>query len=333
MSPSTGQEPTRSAAPIATAPPATPACDIPTGKQCIAVIPAYNEARLLGSVVLKARRIFDQVIVVDDGSTDDTALIAEAAGAILVQHTTNQGKGVAIATGLRAAQQLQPAVVVLLDGDGQHRPEESPAVIAPILAGEADIVIGSRYIEQTSTVPIHRVWAHRVFNLITSQTSGIPVTDSQSGFRAFAPVALAALNFSAQGFAVESEMQYLAHDHHLRVLEVPITILYDDPPKRHAVVHGWHVLNGLLRLIGQYRPLLFFGVPGLVVLMIGLIWGLIVVRIYTRTLELAIGYALISAILVIVGTLSLFTGIMLHSVRAMILDATRRDRDQTVQKQ
>lgn len=324
-----GTTPPQSESPIAAAPtlsqPTTAPCAPEAAGQCIAVIPAYNEARLLGSVVLRARRIFDHVIVVDDGSTDDTALIAAAAGVMLVQHPHNQGKGAAVATGLRAAQQLQPAVVVLLDGDGQHRPEESTTVIAPILAGEADIVIGSRYIEPTSSVPVHRVWAHRVFNLITSQTSGIPVTDSQSGFRAFAPAALAALNFSAQGFAVESEMQYLAHDHQLRVMEVPITILYDDPPKRHSLVHGWHVLNGLLRLIGQYRPLLFFGVPGLAVLLIGLIWGLVVVQIYTRTLELAIGYALISAILVIVGTLSLFTGIMLHSVRAMILDATRRD--------
>ncbi len=290
----------------------------------VAVIPAYNEARLIGSVVLKAKRAFDVVIVVDDGSTDDTALIAQAAGAVLVRHPTNKGKGVAINTGITTAlRQFNPAVLVLLDGDGQHRPEEASAVIAPILAGEADIVIGSRYLVPTSTVPPHRVWAHRAFNLLTNHTSGTMVTDSQSGFRAFSPAALAALTFSAHGFAVESEMQYLARDHQLRVTEVPITILYDDPPKRHAITHGWHVLNGLLRLIGQYRPLLFFGVPGVITLLAGLLWGLLVVQIYTRTLELAVGYALISAILVIVGTLSLFTGIMLHSIRAMFLEHAR----------
>ncbi|NJK78798.1 MAG: glycosyltransferase family 2 protein [Chloroflexaceae bacterium] len=291
----------------------------------VAVIPAYNEARLIGSVILKARKHFATIIVVDDGSSDDTAEIAHTAGALVVRHETNRGKGAAINTGFLTARGLSPDVVVMMDADGQHLPDEAPAVMAPILRGDADIVIGSRYMQRRSNVPTHRVWGHQVFNFMTSHTSGVMVTDSQSGYRAFSKAALYAITFSSSGFSVESEMQYLARDYNLRVIEVPITILYHEKPKRHVVAHGMKVLNGMLQLIGQYRPLLFFGVPGLLVLVVGLLWGLWVVDIYSRTLQLATGYALISAILVIVGTLSLFTGIMLHSIRAMILEALRKE--------
>lgn len=286
----------------------------------LAIIPAYNEERLIGSVVLKARKHFDAILVVDDGSADATAEIAQAAGALVVRHEKNRGKGAAVNTGFLTARTMLPEVVVMMDADGQHLPDEAPRVMQPILDDKADIVIGSRYIEPGSDVPTHRIWGHRVFNFMTSRTSGVHVSDSQSGYRAFSSTALDAINFSSNGFSVESEMQYLACDHNLRVVEVPITILYHAPPKRHVINHGLKVLNGMLRLIGQYRPLLFFGVPGMFLSFAGVLWGLWVIDIYQRLQTLAIGYALISAMLVIVGMLTLFTGIMLHSVRAMLIE-------------
>ena len=111
--------------------------------ETVIVIPAYNEERFIGSVVLKARRYADCVIVVDDGSTDGTAEIAAQAGAEVARHAKNLGKGAALNSGFKKACELAPQVVVMLDGDGQHHPEEVGTVIAPILAGEADIVIGT----------------------------------------------------------------------------------------------------------------------------------------------------------------------------------------------
>jgi len=290
------------------------------GQKLIAVIPAFNEERFIGSVVLKSRQYTDQVIVVDDGSTDKTAEIAEAAGAIVVRHEKNQGKGVALNTGFQAARDMGAEVVVTFDGDGQHLPEEMDAVVMPVSNGEADLVVGSRYVESTSQVPWHRIWGHKVFNTLTNLLSGVALTDSQSGFRAFSRPALESLSFNSRGFSVESEMQLLAGSSGLKVREVPITIRYEDKPKRPVLQHGLLVLNGILHLVGQYRPLLFFGVTGLILMLAGGAMGGFVVDIYSRIQTLAVGYALISVFLVIIGTISFSTGIILHSMRGLLLD-------------
>lgn len=283
------------------------------------LIPAFNEERFIGSVVLKARRYSAQVVVVDDGSTDTTAAIAEAAGAKVLRHPVNQGKGAALNTGFQYARELGAAVVVTVDGDGQHLVDEIAAVVSPILAGQADLVVGSRYLDPRSEVPAVRIFGHALFNFVTTQSSGVQLTDSQSGFRAFSARALQSLTFQSRGFSVESEMQFMARDHGLRILEVPITILYNDRPKRPVLHHGLLVLNGLLGLVGQYRPLLFFGLSGLFLLLLGIGWGTWVVRIYVVSRQLAIGYALISVLLTLFGTVTLFSGIILHSVRGLLL--------------
>lgn len=286
----------------------------------VVVIPAYNEERCIGSVVLKLRQFPIEILVVDDGSQDATAQIATAAGAQVIRHLRNQGKGVALNTGLYAAQAMEPDALVLIDGDGQHLPEQLPALVQPVLAGEADMVVGSRYLEHSSEVPAHRVWGHRAFNLLTGLASGVGSTDSQSGYRAFSPRAMHLINFSSSGFSVESEMQFLAGEHHLRVVEVPITIRYPDKPKRPVMSQGLSVLNGILRLTGQMRPLLFFGLPGLVLLLAGLGLGVVVVDIYSRLKQLAVGYAILSVMLVIMGMLGLSTGITLHSIRGLLYE-------------
>jgi glycosyltransferase involved in cell wall biosynthesis len=265
------------------------------------------------------------VIVVDDGSSDATADIAEAAGAIVIRHTTNRGKGVALNTGFRRARGLTPKVVVTIDADGQHEPDELSQVITPILTGKADIVVGSRYLEPTSDVPTHRAWGHRAFNALSSGVSGVPVSDSQSGFRAFSPRALWCLSFDSSSFSVESEMQLLARDHRLLVSEVPITIQYLDKPKRPVISHGLTVLSGILQLVGQYRPLLFFGTGGMVFLILSLISGIGMIDTYRSSDQLPLGYTVISALFITLGALCLFTGILLHSIRGLLLHFARAD--------
>ena len=287
----------------------------------VAIIPAHNEERFIGSVVLRTRAHADAVVVVDDGSTDATAQIAEAGGAIVVRHEHNQGKGSALNTGLHRARELDPTALVLLDGDGQHCPEEMQALLAPILAGQADLVIGSRYLSgHEKDVPAHRVWGHRIFNLLTRAVSGVGASDSQSGFRAISPSAIEKVHFASDGFSVESEMQFLAHELGLRMVEVPITADYMEKPKRPVVKLGLLVLNGVLRLVGQYRPLLFFGIPGLIVLLVGLGWGVWVVELYRTRGGLAVGYAMISVLLTILGAVALTTGVILHSIRGLLLE-------------
>jgi glycosyltransferase involved in cell wall biosynthesis len=290
------------------------------------LIPAYNEERFIGSVVLRSRKFASIVLVIDDGSTDATAEIARQAGAEVVHYEQNTGKGMALSTGFEYAMRYNPDVVVTIDADGQHRPEELPLIIQPILDGKADIVIGSRYLEKTSAVPRHRIWGHRFFNMVTSTASGVSTSDSQSGYRAFSPRALPVLVFHSNGFSVESEMQFIARQNGLNLFEVPITIRYTDPPKRSVMAHGLSVLNGVMRMVGQYRPLLFFALPGAILLAAGLIWGIMVVNIYTRTQTLAVGYAMVSVLLTIIGMLGLSTGIILHSVRGLILEQNQHRR-------
>ncbi len=289
----------------------------------VVVIPAYNEERFIGSVCLKTRQQAGTVIVVDDGSSDSTAEVAAASGAVVVRHEQNRGKGAALNTGFQLALHYAPAVVVTLDADGQHLPEQISEIVKPVLEGQADIVIGSRYIQSTSEVPRHRIWGHRAFNLLTRLASGEPASDSQSGYRAFSPTAVEKIDFHSNGFSVESEMQFIARQYQLRLLEVPITIRYTDKPKRPVMAQGLSVLNGILYLMGQYRPLLFFGVPGAVLLTGGILFGAWVVDIYARIQTLAVGYAMISVLLTVIGMLMLSTGVTLHSIRGLLMDALK----------
>ena len=287
----------------------------------IAVIPAYNEERCIGSVILRARAYVDDVIVVDDGSRDATARVAEAAGARLIRHKTNRGKGQALTTGFRAARKLRPDVLAILDSDGQHSADEIPLLVAAIREHEADMVVGSRFrdAEQLAKIPHGRRMGLQAVTTVTNLLSGVHVSDSQSGFRAFSARALNLLTFRGAGFSVESEMQFLAREHGLNVVEVSISADYEDPAKRSPVVQGLGVLNGVLRLVGQTRPLLFMGLPGLFSLILGLLMGLAVVSIYIASAKLAVGYALNSVLCMVMGTMSLFSGLILHSVRALLV--------------
>lgn len=284
------------------------------------VVPAYNESRFIGSTVLKALEYANRVIVVDDGSSDNTAEIAEAAGAFVVKHECNKGKGAALNTGFGKARELGAQVVVTLDADGQHLPEELAQVVKPVLDGKADIVIGSRYIQYHSNVPRHRILGHWFFNNLTKMASGVAATDSQSGYRAFSAAALEAISFSSKGFSVESEMQFIAREKHLRLVEVPITILYSDKPKRSVISQGMQVLGGLFKIMGQYRPLLYFGLTGFILMLTGFIWSLFVIHRYQTTNQLALGNALFCILTAVIGVVLFSTGFMLHSIRGLLAD-------------
>jgi glycosyltransferase involved in cell wall biosynthesis len=292
-------------------------------RRVIALIPAYNEERFIGSVVLRACEFADEVVVVDDGSTDGTGQVARAAGAILLEHEFNKGKGEALNTGFCHARSLGASIVVTLDADGQHFPRQLHRLVAPVQSGDADIVIGSRYLDARSQVPRHRVWGHKLFNFVTNRASRTSVTDSQSGFRAFSKSAIETICFNSNGFAVESEMQFIAREHDLILLEVPITIGYPGRPKRSVIGQGMSVLHGILRLTGQYRPLLFFGLPGVLMILLGLLFGIRILRGYGVSTNVVLENALIAGLLFVAGTIIFSTGIVLHSVRGLLIDLFR----------
>ena len=279
----------------------------------LAGIAAYNEARYVGSIVLQARQYVDEVIVVDDGSTDNTARVAELAGATVIHHSENKGKGAAIQSILAEAKKRNPDAVVLLDADAQHNPNEIPALIKPIAEG-FDLVIGSREAQKDKT-PRYRRIGQKVVLRSTRLASKANISDSESGFRALSPKAINELELKANGFAIESEMITLAADKNLKITEVPISNIYTkDGSTLHPIVHGIDVLSRMLVMILQRRPLFFFGLAGGILLVIGLISGIRVINIAVTTGNLAIGSVVLTALFIITGISSLFTGIILNAL-------------------
>lgn len=286
-------------------------------------IPAYNEAITIGSVVLQARRYADEIVVVDDGSSDDTVAIAEAAGATVLQHDENRGKGRAIRTLLGHVQNIDRDAVVLLDGDGQHFPTDIPDVVAPVLRGESDIAIGSRYLTEGGTdTPLYRRFGQRILDILTFSSAGANLSDTQSGFRALSPEAVAKLNIRTDGMGVESEMIASAVENELSVVEVPIDVRYGevDGQTHHPIRHGLTVATFILQLIRDRRPLLFFGLPALFLLAIGGIGLTHSAYLYQTTGALHQWRVLLGGFVVLLGTLSLFCGLVLSQIRNMIDD-------------
>ncbi len=285
--------------------------------QVVAVIPAYNEARFIGSVVLATRRVVEIVIVVDDGSSDGTAEIAQAAGATVVRLAENQGKGAALNAGFRRALASGADAVVILDGDAQHNPEDIPGVLLPVLAGSADVVIGSRFLGTKSKIPWWRQMGQHALTKMTNAASGVKLTDSQSGFRAFSRDALERMVFHSSGLAVESEMQFQLQEGGLRWQEVPIGVSYRDGNKRNPVTHGMHIVDALLGMMSERHPLMFFAVPGGMLGGLGIGVGLWVAQRLSTVHVLSVGGAVLSLVFLIGGLLLSVTGIILHSIETL----------------
>jgi len=246
------------------------------GNGVVCVIPAYNEELAIGSVVLETKKHCEHVIVVNDGSTDRTSEIARLAGAEVIDLPNNSGKAAALLTGFKRAGTNGFTAFVMLDGDGQHDPSAIGNIAAPILEGDVDLVIGSRFLESDMDIPVYRKAGQRVLNGLTNTASNIEVTDSQSGFRALSKAALANLDFHSSGYSIESDMICRFAERGLKIREVPITAIYDVPNKhkKHPLTHGLSVMGRTINMVSQSRPLLLIGVPGFALLCIGIFFGI-----------------------------------------------------------
>jgi len=295
-----------------------PKTEVQQPAEIIAAIPCFNEELFIGSVVLKTRDYVDQVIVIDDGSTDKTALVAEKAGATVISHGSNKGKAAAVSTAFDHAKKTGCKALVLLDGDGQHDPTYIPSLVKPVLDDKADMVVGSRYLEIKSHIPRVRKWGQLALTFFTNLGSRVRLSDSQSGLRAFSPKAIQAFSFVEQGLSVESEMQFLANDASLRVAEIPISTAYYGKTERSPLAHGMGVLNSIMGLVSRRIPLFFFGVPGVLMLAFGFWEGWRVIQGWDTYHSFWLGPALIAVLLCVVGALSLFTGLILHTIRSFL---------------
>lgn len=282
----------------------------------VAVIPAVNEERTIGTVVLKTQSHVDQVIVVDDGSVDDTAEIAQTAGAQVLPLPHNRGKGAALTEGLRAAIKHSPEIVVLLDADGQHDPGEIPRLCEPIEAGDADLVIGSRRLKGDGQPSWARIAGRRLLDGATGLVGGSSVGDTQSGFRAVRGELVEDLVPREPGMGVESEMLVNAARSGLDIEEVDVRSHYPEAnePRLPALQHGASVFRSLLRLVRENHPLAFFGSLGTIALGLGIYFGYRTTTHYWATEEFWVGKAMLSMLLVILGCLSLMGALILDFI-------------------
>jgi len=205
----------------------------------IAVIPCLNEEQFVGDVVAKALKHVDKVIVVDDGSTDATATIAKNAGAEVISHAARRGAGAATRSGFEAAIKLGADIVVTLDGDGQHNPAEIPLLLQPLLQRQADLVIGSRFIEHATNIPFYRKFGVDIITWMYNLGSKVKVTDAQSGFRAHSRKLLESVAITHDDFSFSIEVLVKARRKGFRIKEVPISCLYHDQGSTsNPILHG-----------------------------------------------------------------------------------------------
>jgi glycosyltransferase involved in cell wall biosynthesis len=285
-----------------------------------AVIPAYNEELVIGSVVLRTKQYVTSVIVVDDGSSDRTTDIAQLAGAEVIRLEHNTGKAYAILLGLRHAREIGCKVAVMFDADGQHDPKDIWNVARLVLRGKADLVIGSRFLEVKNGIPAYRQLGQKTLDIFTNAGANSKVTDSQSGFRALSQKALENLDFRSEGYNIESDMIVHFSTLGLTILEVPISVNYNVPNKhkKHPVTHGFDVFARIVNLIGYRRPLLLFGTVGGVLFLGGLISSFFAFSDYYSTSKFPFGMSMVSMLLLIMGMLLIIAGFLLNTLLVMM---------------
>jgi glycosyltransferase involved in cell wall biosynthesis len=296
----------------------------------LCAIPAFDEEVAIGSVVLRARPHVDEVLVVDDGSSDRTAEVARMAGATVIKHEVNKGKGEAYRTYWTYAVEKGFDVLVTLDGDGQHDADEIPLLLARLNEGD-DFVIGARWGSSTE-MPWWRKVGKRVLDYGTAAASegpkggqGPKLTDSQSGFRAYNRKALEAIEPRQSGFSVESQLLIDAHQAGLRIGETRIHCRYDvEGSTLGSFTHATGVLNDLLFQVGIRHPLLYLSLPGVILLVGGVLAGLWTAYLYASTGDFSIGWILVSLLLTTVGVLAVFVGLLFNLLPRSIAHALRR---------
>jgi len=224
-------------------------------KSVAVIMPAHNEAGVISSVISRIPPEIDGMsviaVVVDDGSTDGTAEAARRGGALVVRHLTNLGVGAATLTGFRAARMLNADIIVTMDSDGQHDPEEISSLVRCLVEGGFDVVIGSRILSPEG-MPLSRIGANLLLNAITFVVYGKVVSDSQSGFKAVSRNALDRMKLKSSGYEICSEFIGEIHRNNLSYKSVPVRALYT----RYSQRKGQHFLNGINLILGMLTRLL-----------------------------------------------------------------------------
>ena len=282
-------------------------------------IPAFNEEKNIASIISSLKDFTDSIVVCDDGSSDMTAKIAEDMGAILVKHPKNLGYGAAIRTIFLKAKELESDVLVTIDGDGQHQIMDVENILKPIEKNQADIVIGSRFLDKKSDVPKYRELGINVITKVTNVSIKNKITDAQSGLRAYSNKVLSEITPSDSGMGISTEILIKSSSKGFRIVEVPITISYaGETSTQNPVSHGTSVLFSTIKYISIEHPLRFYGIPAFICLTVGLFFTYLAVQFYTEFGKLSTNLTILSAGTVLVGVMLAITAILLYSLVSVV---------------
>ena len=282
-------------------------------------IPAYNEEKNIASIITKLKKITDSIIVCDDGSSDMTAEISKNLGATVISHKKNMGYGVAINSIFQKSKELNVDLLVTFDADGQHRVEDIQKVIEPIKNNVADLVIGSRFLDKKSDVPNYRKIGIKVITQVTNASIRKKLTDSQSGFRAYNGQVLSQISPSDMGMGISTEILIKSSSKGLRIMEVPITILYSGNTSTHnPVSHGTSVLFSTIKFTSIEHPLKFYGIPSVIFLIIGVIFTTLAVQYYIDVGRLNSNLTLIGGGTVLIGIIFFICAVLLYSLVSVV---------------
>tara|TARA_B000000532_G_scaffold75943_1_gene60610 strand:- start:33701 stop:34630 length:930 start_codon:yes stop_codon:yes gene_type:complete len=300
--------------------------EINTENQYIIVgIPLYNSEETIGSIILSCSKHADEVVCVDDCSSDKSAEISKAAGATVISHKVNRGVGGVAKTLFKYAKQKNASMIVLIDSDGQHDPNDLPKMIKPLYEGKADLVIGSRFVSggKSKDMPTYRKFGLKLINTVSKLHSKQHIRDTQSGYRAFNKKAIDSLRFENEGMKSSLEILESISDKGLRILEIPTTIRYDlkNTSSLHPIPHGISVFSYALSALSQKRPLLVFGLPGLIMIIIGGLFGLRTINHVSEWTGVTVGPGVTFVWIGALGIPLLVSGIVLQYARKVLNDS------------
>jgi len=283
-------------------------------------IPAYNEEKNISEIIKKLKKITDKIIVCDDGSNDSTGKIAKELGALVVRHEKNLGYGAAIRSIFLKAREENSESLITLDSDGQHRIEDIQTVIEPIKNGEADLVIGSRFLDNDGkNVPKYRKMGIKIITKLANTSLDQKISDSQSGFRGYGKRVIEEITPSESGMGVSNEILIKASKQEFQITEVPIIILYDgDTSSQNPISHGYSVVMSTLKFISMEHPLKFYGIPGSIFLSIGLIFLIYTIQLFSETRQILLSSAIIGVSSVIFSSILIMSAILLYSMVNLI---------------
>jgi len=286
-------------------------------------IPAFNEEGSIAKVVIRAADHANEVLVVDDGSRDDTAIIAKRLGVSVLRHEKNLGKGAALRDCFEYAKRSGADVLVTMDADGQHDPTSIPALVDALTSRGIDVVIGGRLVKPAEMSRL-RWLGVKTLDHASGVRVGDKLVDSQSGFRAYSRRAIESLTPAEFGLSVDSELIKKANSAGLSIDVVPVTIRYSGKPSTtNPLFHWLDVLFGIVKYVSIRHPLLFYGLFSLIAFIISFVYGLMTLDYYQHWGRVITNLALISVAAGILGFLALFTGIILFTLITVVRENPR----------